>query len=298
MKRYEITFRIHPAYLFGIPSDGHDVAPASDAPQLIFDPITFEQSMSRIDGTPTIRRYDERVQATLRLNGLGLTFDDNYCTVALDSLSADAAIEYATEELNRLLQLLAMSMPGPSSRIIPEVVAVRENGRPLRKNVSDWYDFVAYDNGRTSAELLALALSLDGLPHDKLLERALKYLTLGDALLGAAPGYAPDGQQEEIAPLRFLQYWKALTTILGDPSRDKDHQSRPQKIGLDRSFFRQRVNPMKVIRDKFDVAHVFDSREGRTATHSEAKECRGVAVMAIEAYLKQLRERFPSDGHA
>lgn len=91
-----------------------------------------------------------------------------------------------------------------------------------------------------------------------------------------------------ITPLRFLQYWKAIAVIIGDPSRDRDHQERPKKLGLGRHFFRQRIHPMNELRNNFDVAHVADPNAPRIVSPEQADECRRVAVEVIHAYARSL----------
>lgn len=53
----------------------------------------------------------------------------------------------------------------------------------------------------------------------------------------------------------FLNLWKAITTIVGDPSSDPDHQSRYKKFGLSFEFYREKIRRVQELRDDNDVAH-------------------------------------------
>ena len=55
--------------------------------------------------------------------------------------------------------------------------------------------------------------------------------------------------------LAFLQLFKALTAIVGDPSSDRDYQSRCRKLGLPKDFWQTKAKPLYEIRNDDDVAH-------------------------------------------
>lgn len=49
--------------------------------------------------------------------------------------------------------------------------------------------------------------------------------------------------------------FKALTAIVGDPSSDRDYQSRCRKLGLPKTFWQEKAKPLYDIRNDDDVAH-------------------------------------------
>jgi hypothetical protein len=53
----------------------------------------------------------------------------------------------------------------------------------------------------------------------------------------------------------FLNLWKAASVIVGDPSVDRDYQRRYRDLGLDRQFFRDRIESLRELRNNVDVAH-------------------------------------------
>jgi hypothetical protein len=55
--------------------------------------------------------------------------------------------------------------------------------------------------------------------------------------------------------MAFLQLFKALTALIGDPQVDRDYQVRCQRIGLPKNYWRERVKPLYLIRSDRDVAH-------------------------------------------
>jgi hypothetical protein len=245
MGRFVIQFELLPPYAFGIPIPGHEVVPSGDNPILQYDANTGVQSITRSDGTPTVRRPEERFQAGFRLNEIDFSFSDNICVATLHAVDEDAAVQRASDELSHLFLMFAAAREQYPLQIVPYARAVKPEGvrGPLTTH-SSVQRFSVYDNPATSRSLTDIAGTLDGIELDRILRGALNYLGLGDALTGALPPGAPDDQGQLLLPLRFLQYWKALATIVGDPARDKEHQSRPKSIGLGRHFFRQQVEPI------------------------------------------------------
>ena len=55
--------------------------------------------------------------------------------------------------------------------------------------------------------------------------------------------------------LAFLQLYKALATILGEPGTDRDYQSRAGRLGLPSDFWATRVKELYNVRNDEDVAH-------------------------------------------
>ena len=290
MSRYMIHFELLPPYAFGIPVPGHEVVPAGDNPTLRYDAKTRVQSITRSDGTPTVRRPEEQFQAGFRLNDIEFSFADNNCVATLDAADEETAVQRARDELTHLCLMFASSKDQYPMQIVPSTRAARMDGVPgaLTKRTSSQLFFV-YDNQDTSRSLTYTASLLDGTNLDQVLRRALNYLGLGDALTTTLPPGAPDEQGQLLLPLRFLQYWKALATIVGDPARAKDHQSRPKKLGFNRHFFRQHVDPMHEIRNRFDVAHIENANERRSVTYEDVLKCRSVACTVINAYFERTR---------
>lgn len=288
MPSFEVMFRVEPAHVFGIRTDGTEVAPASQLPKLVFDHVTFEQTVTRSDGTSGERRSDEMLRASFEVGEVFFILEDNICIAKTEADNPDSAIEMSQQLLNRVLKLMMGMTTGVGALLTPRVMGVRINGKPLKKMVSPWQKFQIYDNQRFAQDLLAAAEVSQRLPSDVILDRALMYLGVGDAMEKLFDSNESDDHIAEVLPLRFLQYWKSLPMIVGDSSRDRDHQKRPQNLGLGREFFRHRVRPLNELRDKYDVAHSFNTRDSRTVTPDQVSECRGVATMAIQAYCRYL----------
>src|SRR5260370_35959132 len=92
---------------------------------------------------------------------------------------------------------------------------------------------------------------------DERLDRALEYYEHATFL---------DSRRQEFAPVNsphfrlliaavFLNVWKGVSAVIGDPSQDSDYQRRYRALGLDDDFFQTRIELIRQPRNDCDVAH-------------------------------------------
>jgi hypothetical protein len=84
----------------------------------------------------------------------------------------------------------------------------------------------------------------------------------------------------------FLNAWKAVTTILGDPSADRDHQRRHRDIGFGKDFSYDKVKRLTDLRNDYDVAHY----SLRTDALEEVKAHYGEAIRIASEVIDQYRQ--------
>jgi hypothetical protein len=82
--------------------------------------------------------------------------------------------------------------------------------------------------------------------------------------------------------------WKALSTVLGDPSADKDYQRRYKKLGFDDTFFLQKVEHVRKLRNEYDVAHYTVESEKQNRVDSDYLEAKKIVETALRAYRERL----------
>jgi hypothetical protein len=88
--------------------------------------------------------------------------------------------------------------------------------------------------------------------------------------------------------LAFLQLWKALTLIVGDPATDRDHQRRFREIGLPDDFLERRVRPLYRVRNEEDVAHYSETKPSPGAFSGDFGKAMTVLSEALDAYIFHL----------
>jgi hypothetical protein len=286
---YEVTFRVDPPYPFGLPHPGYMVVPHDEEWRMNFDHDLGAGWATRLDGTDSTRRANQILRAEIVVRGIRVRARDNIFTVRLPSNSRETAVEEARKVLEMLLRTVCTYWENPGFDFVTRALRVFNDGRVSERERDLRGGLYVYDT-RQFAELLSESAALiePGL-YDQRLTRALKYFGLGDDLLRMKSDTdEEDDRLLAITPLRFLQYWKSIAVILGDPSKDRDHQSRPNKLGLGRHFFRQRIKPLDELRNNFDVAHVTDPNAPRIVSPEQTDECRRTAVKVIHTYAGSL----------
>ncbi len=93
------------------------------------------------------------------------------------------------------------------------------------------------------------------------------------------------------SPLRaevYLSYWKAITTILGDPTNEGSrYQKFYRRLGFGNRFTRDLLKHLRRVRDDYDVAHSprdLDRRSELTISDFHIQVAARVATAIIGAY--------------
>jgi hypothetical protein len=135
--------------------------------------------------------------------------------------------------------------------------------------------------------------------EDQRLDRALLYYEHA-RLLYNLRGYADpfSAHHGMMLASAFLNLWKALSAIVGEPGTDKDYQRRYRAFGLPDDFWTQRVEPLYRIRCDEDVAHyslksLYANQLGKSFVDA-ASVCRD----AVTAYAESLLSAPASPGAA
>ena len=89
--------------------------------------------------------------------------------------------------------------------------------------------------------------------------------------------------------LAFLQLFKALVAIVGEPGVDRDYQRRAADLGLPPDFWSSRVKPLYVIRNDEDVAHYSLQEPEPGSFVGRFREAAEVFKEALSAYFNTTR---------
>lgn len=104
--------------------------------------------------------------------------------------------------------------------------------------------------------------------------------------------YLLDGSQEN--PMNhqllanasaFLNFWKAITTIIGDSSENREsYYSKYKTFGISEDYFTNNIEPLRKLRNRSDVAHYDLGGEGLKEIASRVGEALAVASFVLKAY--------------
>ena len=249
-----MTFEILPRSAFGLPQDGHTVLPAG--PQTIVSDV-FHGRTGLKASWGTLSRYrpeEERIQGSWGICGLRADVDDNFLRVHVSAENQSAALDQARTAVDRFTDHLGLLAGRSVSAQAILVEAEEGDAQPAESLIRlGWTTTYDTTELREQIDVAAASSVLD----DDRLSSALRYyqhgLWLFEQQAKLADPRSPDGAM--LVSSVFLNLWKAASAVIGDPAKDKDHQTRYRALGFDDDYFRTRIKPLRDLRNDSDVAH-------------------------------------------
>jgi hypothetical protein len=292
--KFRVHCRIDPPAFFGLPDPTTTPIPYQHHTKMRFH-VDTETGMSwvTVDGLATTTRPDgEGLRFATTMDGVPLEWSDNVAIGTINVADPREAILRTYRAIRLLLQVFLVKREQAHTGLTIYPFAYEVGGQVHRREDEDDFGgkFFIYDIPHTRAAFVDAAEAVRGSVVDETFSRALDYFALGDELLAMREDSEIPAETMELLSLRFLQYWKALTTIIGDQT-DPRFQSKYKNIGLPREFFRQTVRRLKELRDNHDVAHVPRRPDGVKLAVADVEACRSAARTAIEHYLRHLRSQ-------
>lgn len=252
--RVKVLYRLHPPSVFGLPGDDYTVIPGGEGGIKDVVGPTIDTQTGIVVSLGTLseyRRLDERLSLRLECGDIEVQLVDNYVTVSLDVDGQSQAIERCESVVESLCLWLTHFASTPVSAeplqaIIPEtqqVLPLRTSRTVMKyrwchvptieKSVREW------SSCNMKERLVA----------------ALRYYRVG-LLLEETGSSHFDSFKAQLMVEAIGNYWKAVSTIVGDPSIDRDYQRRYRQYHIEESFFRSEIEWLrKDTRNSSGVAH-------------------------------------------
>jgi hypothetical protein len=288
--KFQVTFEIIPGGPFGVPQDGVTILRGEAGKQFVGDTY-HTATMIRVGwgSLPEFRADNEAIKRSFRLGDTQARINDNFLFIELETDSEREAYARAAHQVGTFLKNLSLNQGGLFT--VRPLIIETDDGRifPVPK----------YSTLGT-----VTVYSLDQLARN--IDEALKYQELSDQRLERAVLYWSHarflfGKRMEIAdPLSehhtllissiFLNLWKAVSTIVGDPSKsaDSDYQRRYRRLGFDYGFFRTKIEKIRELRNNYDVAHYSMSEEAIQQIESNFGEADNTATEVLKRYRDHL----------
>ena len=284
--KFQVTFEINPGGPFGVPQDGVTILRGEAGKQFVGD--TYHPAkMIRVGwgSLPEFRADNEAIKRSFRLGDTQARLNDNFLFIELEADSEREAYTRAAHEVDTFLKNLSLNQGGLFT------------ARPLIIEAEDGRTFPV---PKYSSLGTVTVYNLDQLSRN--IDEALKYQRLSDQRLERAVRYWSHarflfGKRMEIAnPLSehhtllissiFLNLWKAVSIVVGDPSKseDSDYQSRYRKLGFDYEFFRTKIEKIRELRNNYDVAHYSMSEEAIQEIESNFGEADNTVSEVLKRY--------------
>lgn len=292
MPRFTARYLLSPPGVFGLPDNDRIVVPANPAGRDVVTPV-IDTRTGRISSHGSFSEYrhpNDAIELTCDGDSVAMAFRDNFCSVEVDAANAADAHRAARQAIDLFCQALGVQFGHRFSAAFTSLEDA--DGLPQRVPTTDTVRFAAtWYNLAEARDRLAVAFEWAVRADDRA-RKALLYYEHACLLFEFADTLPPFGPHAAFAHgMAFLQLFKALVSIVGEPAVDRDYQSRAARIGLPKGFWEDRVRPLYRVRNDEDVAHhaLNDPQPG--AFLGRFREATNVFQEAFAAYIKSLVPR-------
>ena len=239
-------------------------------------------------GVQTMARWpNEKVVVGFDVEGVPVRLEDNYLAVEPEVETDEDAYRLAATILKRFLAAFSfhqgqffearLVQATAGSRLLPEMMHLGK--------------FTVYSLQSTKDAASTAAEWIPDLLKNRRLDMALEYFNRATYLTRSQLEARLDlpflWGASSLRGEAFLNYWKSITAVLGDPKREgKRFQSFYKKLGLDRNFMETDVERLKTMRNDYDVAHSLDAgSDGRfDIADEDLNVAAGAAKRVVGAY--------------
>jgi hypothetical protein len=286
MPNYELVFIVTPSGMFGVPEDGKTIYPSSPtgASYEIVGP-----ALDTLTGNPmgygTLSKYrDVSLSDDIILAEASLHFQDNYAFLNLTATDDAQALQRGVELVSRFCSFLSFNCGSYCSAELLQ--ATTERRRLLLPKAVQLLALRTYNLSGLSSQI-ADATAAANVPSNPVLDKAVAYFY--HALLMS--------EQQITNPLSthsklmisevILNYYKAVSTIIGDPSVDNDYQSRYKRFGIPKPLWDD-AERLRKLRNEHDIAHYRPDLGALENIQQHRGFASATAQAIIKAYIRWL----------
>jgi hypothetical protein len=291
MQSFHLLFKISPSGFFGLPDGSRVVLPVRENREIIGPVLDTRTGHLVAHGTLSeFRPSDGGANASTSVNGIKNSLRDNFLALDLEALNAQEAIQTGVSHAESIMRAMSVMH---SERFSAEFMSIEDSignvQRPGASPNSNLLNLTSYHITELNQRFVKAAQWAAKI--DTRAGKALFYFEhacLLNEFSQSLPLSSPHAAFSR--SLAFLQVYKALTSIIGDPSSDKDYQSRCKHLGLGKNFWPEKAKPLYVVRNQKDVAHYSESLPEMGAfleLYSQACIVLGEAFSAHMAYITQ-----------
>jgi len=283
---YKFTFSLSPTGMFGLPEGNMLIVPSGR--RITSDSIEFGSFEMVKRGTlPEYRKDNEKISIKAESQGLKLEFEDNFVFVEITSKNPEEARDRAASLVyDFTLALTLWCGSYVSFRIIS---GYDQYGRPApvihRLGLLQFTSYNLTDLAKQMQESIYVTRQ-----SDLRLKKSLEYFSHAaflNKVIIDLEGKSPEQYVYLLSDI-ILNLYKSVTTVIGDPKKDKDYQSRYKKYGIDYNFWKSKIDRLRDIRNNWDVAHYHISREKLVELDTIIRESFLTTKQTIMKYVEYL----------
>jgi hypothetical protein len=290
--KFEVTFAIYPEGVFGVPEEGGMVLPARAG---TYTGVPIHMATLTVVGYGSLSEYrqeNEAVRHPLHLGNVQGRIQDNFIFLQVDATTYIEAYDMVVQAIEKFLQHLSVNQRRPFT--YKPLIIEAEDGKhyPVPKMLSlgrvTHYHLEQLSKDIQEAEAACFV-------QDTLLDRALQYFEHA-LLLYEKRGQIADPlsrHYQYLISAVFLNLWKAVSTIVGDPSHDRDYQKRYRTFGFDYQFFTSKIQHLNKLRNSYDVAHYTLDENLLKEVDANVGEAQNIAAEVLRKYREYIRNNSP-----
>lgn len=300
--QFNICAEIYPSGLFGIPQDDMTVLPVNYEYKYEFMELVSGTKVHIGHGTVSrYREWHEKLNLGLSLDGINAELHDNHLLLTLEADTTREA-ERKSHELMDWLMLNLMLNGASKYRYYYKLLSIHsesgmEAALPLKPPMWGRYHMF-YDLDELRSRFFG-TVSYSNIIDEHLM-KAFRYYDHGIEMIDRLPNPLQLSEFEKfntqlMSVSAFLNFWKAITTILGDPNPKSDgkpvYESRYKEYGILEDFFNTRIERLRKIRNEDAVAHYEVGSEGMANVFDNLSESQEVARVVLTAYREYLKQK-------
>lgn len=286
MNNYRITFEIQPSGWFGLP-DGNNIVMPSAEFKIHISPETNRVRMITLS---KFRSESEIIKLEGNYNDIKIEIIDNHIIFFLSEVNPEKAYFKSVDILITLLKVLQINSKRGFLRY--QRLEIVENNKqiyfPQETGKLNNFNLIVYNIEKLKSALFESFKQINYL--DEKIKRFLEYYDRGTFLMSLLGNDELNSirYQNYLNSEIFINFYKAISVILGDPSIDKDYQSRYKSFGFDLNFFTNELEPLRTIRNNFDVAH-YTLQDDNKLQEEVNKNISKIMNTSIQVYCKYLK---------
>ena len=230
------------------------------------------------------RQDDEAIRLQVEAGDAFISARDNFFTVAVNAQSQSVGLRLGTSAFEQFLRLLAVEHGDLFEYELLQIesddgqVTVRPAPRAFQLA-----RITAYNTGGLAANMMAAAkrCSVD---DDRLTKSLLYYEHAQFLYRLREPVGIFSPHFSFLLTSAFLQVWKGIATIVGEPGTDSDYQRRFTQYGLPENYWQDVLRPLADVRNDFDVAHYSLDQSAIERVEVAFGKAQNVCRAVIKAY--------------
>ncbi len=287
---FRSVWLINPPGLFGLPDGDRVVLPPGV--ETLGPVLDTRSGKFAAHGTLSIfRDEDKKLEFNFEYEDQNITCNDNFLSCELNANSAQEAYDNAAQWVAKLCQSLSVQY---GMRFSARFLSIEDSAGVVQRvqherQMINMLQLTVYDVNLLSS---LMRKSAEWAVHsDEISTKALLYFEhaclLQEFSISLTPLSAHAGLSQALA---FLQLYKALSVIIGEPKTDKDYQRRATQMGLPKDFLQKKVKPLYTVRCEEDVAHYSRDFPEPGIFLERFKTATAVFNEALTAYLSKKME--------